>query len=485
MRRYSLRLASVAAIHSTVPADPPIFVFPLSLDTLLDVHRLRSEIVVLQQAVSGTGKNTLVSPTPLDVRSDVSRVLQGVESLYENYDSNVFDDSSAFAFVDHLNTAAETISGTVGNARLDVLKSCLNVGIYRGVRYLYHWYAKFGPRLADALFAHHQATGNGPQGVQSMFPRLAELVNAIMRWLDRVKRAKDAGLLTDLTSEEAISCATLHVPADLYGLNKSTKKKGPISLALPIRYSVQTSKDRCDLGQKIWLEAVSNELILEEICQVDLRLNAGSRSSRSTDLCFVKARCISRGAILDCLLDWLDDDGIFASEKLADLLQHPAALFDVSSRKDNAVAAKILRDPDAALQPLIDRLSSHYDVVETQNTVRELRSTLGTVLDRFSLLKPAKLKRVRRGAETKLMGDVLVPLADPTEPLADLTSPFWHSFLERLCVKSRIFLPQTIVFVVYSMRIILSRAQNLYTAIQTISIQSGQRTIIIVFSSKV
>jgi hypothetical protein len=267
---------------------------------------------------------------------------------------------------------------TTNMAKTSILDRSLRWEIARSNMLLYAWYRDTGPRLALTLVDAHRK-GAGFPGVHRAHPIFARFVHHIYSYVVAQSRQKKAAKkarrqkagttsrirkeptpLHPISSFEVPDAELGSLPFDLYGLRESTSKKR-VALRLPAKRVALDNDDAIyacttKIIQEIW----STELILPPLVSMDKVLGSSKRNLDNLDL--IRDRAITRGAVLQCIVDACGgDDSILASSDMEALLGCPARMFSSRIRQEKKFAAGVLNNPDRNLAHLADWLASRLE----------------------------------------------------------------------------------------------------------------------------
>ena len=242
---------------------------------------------------------------------------------------------------------------------------------------VFEWYSDVGPTTSESLMLIHRT--HGYEFLLKAAPQFAKLVDHIIQFVYRLtidkynepgtsvsKRSKKKTVsqvkLTvyrpdfGLVLEEDIERLS-RVPANFYGLRNPTSQ-------LPVKLPHIKEKD---LGygsdalysaasyclQELW----SAEIIIPKLRKLDETLSGGK--TKNFDAQHVYQRSITRAAILWCIADACNTNGIFASSRIDQFLQSPAIIFQQPLSRERKFAPEVLKQRDIVLQPLFDWIRKH------------------------------------------------------------------------------------------------------------------------------
>jgi hypothetical protein len=247
----------------------------------------------------------------------------------------------------------------------------------RSLMVVFNWYRDAGPKTAEHVLEVHRTKGYDRLKEQS--PMLADLVDHVVwyvyeeqeAWLVN-KRAKKSQKRSRGINESHIvprpedptvehpkfgtrPSDPRKLPYDLYGLRPTKAHERMITLSCLRAFS-----GGCDelyarseaLLQEIW----TAELIIPSLKPID-RTFSSTRRKASADK-DVLDRCLTRGAILQCVADACGTDAIFASTAVKEFLASPSLVFETRLHRDHVFAKHALSNAVSTLEPLFDWLTA-------------------------------------------------------------------------------------------------------------------------------
>lgn len=266
-----------------------------------------------------------------------------------------------------------------------ILERSLRWEIARSYLLLYSWYRQTGPQLAQTLMDIHKSGYPTVEGgypiLHRAHPTFAPLVHHIVSYVitqanetHTAKKAKQRSKLA--VPRNTKSPATLHslspmqispaelpsLPFDLYGLRDGGSSRSKrIPLRLPRAKVALKDVDaiyRCSatILQDIW----SNELILPPMASMEKNLGRGQQKDENIHL--VKCKAITRGAVLQCIIDACGgDESILASSDIEAIIHSPSKIFSSRIEKPLRFAPAVLKDPQTTLAPLSEWIAQELD----------------------------------------------------------------------------------------------------------------------------
>ena len=241
---------------------------------------------------------------------------------------------------------------------------------------VFEWYSEIGPTTTETLMLIHRT--HGYEYLLQEAPQFAKLVDHIIQYIYRlaIRKYNEPGISVSKKNKKTPSQVKLsvhqpdfglvlgedlerlsHVPANFYGLRNSTSQqqvKLPPIKEKDLGYgsdSLYSAASYC--LQELW----SAEIIIPKLKKLDESLSGGK--TKNFDAQHVYQRSITRAAILWCIADACDTNGIFASSGIDQFLQSPAIIFEQPLSRERKFAPEVLKKRDVVLQPLFDWIRNH------------------------------------------------------------------------------------------------------------------------------
>ena len=241
---------------------------------------------------------------------------------------------------------------------------------------VFEWYSDVGPTTSETLMLIHRT--HGYEFLLKEAPQFAKLVDHIIQYVYRltIHKYNEPGTSVSKRKKKTISQVKLtvyqldfglvlaadierlsRIPANFYGLRNSTSQ-------LPVKLPHIKEKD---LGygsdalysaasyclQELWYA----EIIIPKLRKLDETLSGGKM--KNFDSLHIYQRSITRAAILWCIADACNTDGIFASSRIDQFLQSSAIIFEQPLLRERKFAPEVLKQRDIVLQPLFDWIRNH------------------------------------------------------------------------------------------------------------------------------
>jgi hypothetical protein len=241
---------------------------------------------------------------------------------------------------------------------------------------VFEWYSDVGPTTSETLMLIHRT--HGYKFLLKEAPQFAKLVDHIIQYVYRltIHKYNEPGTSVSKRSKKTISQAKLtvyrpdfglvleedierlsRVPANFYGLRILTSQsqvKLPTIKEKDLDYgsdALYSAASYC--LQELW----SAEIIIPKLRKLDETLSGGK--TKNFDAQHVYQRSITRAAILWCIADACNTNGIFASSRIDQFLQSPAIIFEQPLSRERKFAPEVLKKRDIVLQPLFDWIRNH------------------------------------------------------------------------------------------------------------------------------
>ncbi|PPQ82940.1 hypothetical protein CVT24_012856, partial [Panaeolus cyanescens] len=271
---------------------------------------------------------------------------------------------------------------------------------------VYHWNQKNGHQLVSDLLAIHNE--HGFDTLARRWPKYAQLVDHIVRFLaDCFQRDLESTTIVTSSatlSKHKIDCQHIEsmssksvlislqtLPADLYGLIKSTSTSNTISLSpyqqniKPLKFSHRHNMAKEFIytthGPHILLDILSNNIIYPAIQNFDIYTRVKHSARTSTTVETVFQRAVLRGALLDCLQTACGGNAIFFYDGIAPFLHSPTGVFpkpngNTYSGSDKRMYGSIIKQKaDQTKQNLQPFLASLSAIVEQHPSIVRYAAT--------------------------------------------------------------------------------------------------------------
>ncbi|KAL0565027.1 hypothetical protein V5O48_017005 [Marasmius crinis-equi] len=352
-------------------------------------------------------------------------LLMGTQDLATSHTSwnenGSFSGDSAQLLFTNLIFAGQALDSAADVLReVEIMQSASSLSVCRSLRFIYLWRMLFGLNVANRVFDEVSKTGASLSWPKAsvLMVALRELVveEAARRPPKRNKRRKTtnnhsatsgSSVLFPVSSTgvaaqgrrkkgkgkrsaEATVASEWMVPGDLCGLIDSTSANGvpvpPPSPNTPLDDPEAQRAVACDA----FVTVIFNTIIVPHLETLDLYINrsakeAGSNRRRTpTDATSVQACTLIRGALLDSFVDWLDNDGLFASPIILEVLQSLLGMLDVKNRSETKVCNAMLGGGTEVFLALESWLRGNYDASDIQQAGWSLAELLQEALSRLA-----------------------------------------------------------------------------------------------------
>ncbi|KAF9014645.1 hypothetical protein BDZ89DRAFT_1142136 [Hymenopellis radicata] len=322
-----------------------------ALGALLDAESLavqRNAIVNLHNDLRNQRQPASADFLDLPVLSTFPLTLQTTTKMVEDADYRI-NNALGLRVLDTLILACQMPEKARRAEReLDVIRRAIQHISCRSFLFIYHWQVDYGIDLASMLFAL------GEDALQSQYPSFAALTNAIRRFVGDIRDHEPQR--TTFTVEAALVPEPLRLP-----------HHSSFSLYIQKVSDLKLKKGDAQFTPacvRIFVHFIAFNILAYALKEVDQRANR--RNDDNSNLAAVYDRCLIRGAILDCLLDAVDDDGIFCADGVKDVLETPWMVLKSYHHCDK-FAEKLRDTPTAHLRDFFRWLKLHPDGVDIQN----------------------------------------------------------------------------------------------------------------------
>ncbi|KAL0569462.1 hypothetical protein V5O48_012502 [Marasmius crinis-equi] len=401
--RASLDDAKVDAARQALKASDE-HIAPLN--NLFDTSLLQREGETVTELTSRfTREKSGTTQNPVTLLNDSSSLQILARQLDEQDEgTGLFTEIQAEQIIQSLQNAQHThLASNSSSALARINEYAFNLANSRSLLFIYHWVIIYGPRVADTLFPPSRSTTKTPSSLQPLADHIyAQLLE------EKRNSTKASGsykvpasiLPSWITRVSAFSIFELDVPAQ--GLSRTNEQL------------------------KIAFRTAFTEFIAMHTLAVGLRAfdRTHSRAKQTQTHRAILDRCLVRGAILDALLDVLDDDGIFCSPSLIPVLETPWRILGGGNARVEDVARQIRAYSETFLKPITWWMKVQSSRAEVQELGRSMaRQVKQCVSEAYQITMSSTRrtiarqtpKRALRGA-TRLEGAQV----GSNEPLRDI-----------------------------------------------------------------
>ncbi|KAJ6534092.1 hypothetical protein B0H19DRAFT_1080594 [Mycena capillaripes] len=393
-KRKKRKLVKAKSSQKGLPKSAPLVAVSLDhtehLATLLNVDRLAMEVEKVREGRPTHGRasklffTALVSPTLipniLDTCYAQSQKLTTLEHIIDNRQSSKLTIATA-EFTKLMSSAATISQVTAFEQVTSLLTRILRWTSARAHIVIYRWCASIGPSTIKHLFDVHRAEGF--EGFRGNRPLGLVVDHIVQHVCEAMKSNYPNSSLSHGPFGSPVLGDLTHIPGALYGLLETGGKRNipTIKLPNPGRVNLYAACQTC------LLEVLQKAIIMPSLraCK-DMYASTNNRSrTASDDSMFSRAIC--RGAVLDCIVDVCEDEGILSSDAVDTVIDSPWLSFPLS--RSDRVGPALLNRAEITLAPLKDWLSARLQV---NPTIREYSYELGneihTVLLEMSAGEP-------------------------------------------------------------------------------------------------
>lgn len=353
-----------------------------ALVKLFDLDRMSQEYKILEITTLST---ITISTSPLTCQDLVLSTVKWNE-CYEDWSSTT-SMLSHDGLLNHLGSASSTLGKASQLAQnVDIMGHALSLSICRSLRFIYQFRMVFGRDLFTVIVQDYCQTGK--TAVDLKWPMVAELVDTVIVWAQKSQiAAKAAKRKRDgLPKSFELSLA----PEIFASLNVVPSTAVELKVQASVLVGLGTEAQFIEFVQEKLVDILVQTIILPNLTFSDRYINQ-HRSNQAADTSeAVLHRSIIRGAMLDMFVDWLDDDGIFASSLMLKVIASPGLILGDGKDNDKVLAKKILRGY-RVFASLENWLSEEYEVGDVQEVAATLAKTVQESLSRMA--KPMHVNR--------------------------------------------------------------------------------------------
>ncbi|KAK7001419.1 hypothetical protein R3P38DRAFT_2559080 [Favolaschia claudopus] len=327
------------------------------LEALFDLVGLQTEIDSVKQArptqgaasrlfFQASGTRTLVRDV-VDACYIQARAWSGLDLVTDSPSKHASLDIAGAEFI-KLTQTARALPRIASFERItSVLHRNLRSTTARAHIIIFRWCSKIGPATIKALFEIHRS--NGFDGFPGHLP-LGQLIDHIVQFAYSCWPGEK--------NAASIPSHGRFGPSHLYGLLSSVEGSKPKFITLRNPFSRRAPfHSRYSGAQKCLLDVFESAFIIPSVRQCHDFFSSTNHRSRkdNDDSVFQQALC--RGAVLECLVDTCQDDGILVSDSLDAVLRNPWVYFQLG--RSDRVGPALLNNASITLQPLRMWLKDH------------------------------------------------------------------------------------------------------------------------------
>ncbi|KAJ7231690.1 hypothetical protein B0H12DRAFT_1239877 [Mycena haematopus] len=356
--------------------DPKLLVRTEQFLALLSSSTLEQEMESLRRLSSASGNIHLVNPAMLLTHMGELNMTNTWMASYLQYDS-LSNDSSFIRILQVQEAIGQSGVLLHGLEQVSILRHAIQWEMGRILLMVYEWLTDTAPALVDALFLAHI---RGPTVLNAQFHNFARLTEHVMLYTEHckakqkplsrpTKKRRKAVTVTEPEQDSTTPSAGSDVaptssswppseldkvPANLYGLREVTENAKPLHMPAITRHIYDTAESFEKEAKSCLFNILCRELVWIPMVTIDQKLSGTKRRAYGHDA--VHARLISRGAILQCIVDACGE-GILACDALFPVLTTPTALFPSNLSSDQRLMMAVRSKGEGVLQPLRDALA--------------------------------------------------------------------------------------------------------------------------------
>ncbi|KAF8207891.1 hypothetical protein K438DRAFT_1814542 [Mycena galopus ATCC 62051] len=363
---------------------------------LLSSSTLEQELETLQGMVTTTPASSIrvFNPTTLLTQIGEQNITNTWISSYLQYDS--MSNNSSVIRIRRLYEGVQLAAPLLESLeQVSILQHASQWEIGRILLTVYEWLTDTAPALVDALILAHT---RGPASLNRDFPSFALLTDHVMLYKSYLVDVSPSVALED-AADPTISVSTStapingapssststpavwpppkleEVPEGLYELRETTDENKTVEMP-PVKTLYATDESVLTSARSCLLELLCRELVWIPMTDTDASMNSGKRGKRRSIKPLkgkaaavaeekhrhVHARLVSRGAVLQCLVDACGES-ILASGAVFPILTSPTGMFPANLSSDKRFAAAVMSTKkEVTLRPLRDKLAQIIDL---------------------------------------------------------------------------------------------------------------------------
>ncbi|KAJ8075902.1 hypothetical protein PM082_021534 [Marasmius tenuissimus] len=447
-----------------------------ALEQLLDIDNL----VSLSHTTATLSRCRASIPLPKQCKN----LLVGTHNLATLYatwnESRTFSGKSVEDLLTHLTFAGKALgSATTILQEVEIMRSATSLSVCRSLRFIYLWRRLFGPSLAKRVF--DEVSENGKS---SSWKDASVLMKAIQGLIEeealsqepepKSKRSKQHKVSSTLSAVATSSTGSILVSASNDTVREQSKKgKGKRtvedtrqwtlpgnlhglitadlgaassptmdSITFPSPITSDTPLNSPELKREAacntFVTLIFNTIIAPHLGTLDTYITKDTKTAGYTrrpglsDNMSIQARTLLRGALLDLFVDWLNDDGLFASPVILEVLQSPLSMLNINRHMETRVFNSMVRGTEVYLA-LESWLQENHDASDIQQAGWSLAESLQEALSQLGKravsirTHPSKSLRQSQGRTFMEIHDRSKSRVSPNTPLSDLC-PYTDGF---------------------------------------------------------
>ncbi|KAF9068617.1 hypothetical protein BDP27DRAFT_1421790 [Rhodocollybia butyracea] len=337
-----------------------------ALKELLDVQRMSLEYKTLAVIVSKAGSALLVTPAACQVAVDSTSKWN---HCYEEWS----EDTSLLQqdiLLDHLFSAATTLNHAVLLAQnLDIMMSSLSLSICWSLQFIYQFQMVFGWHLFTQIV--QQYLDDGKAAIQQI---QQYCISQNSKWK---RQANPTETPTDSVPEPLLLAEECFASFDL-------QDKPVVTIPIPSKsQSLHTQELLVGFAQQCLVQILVKSVISPGLASFDKYINQYRENAPAPTASAIFHCCIICGAFLDALVDWLDNDSLFASKVMLQVVSNPILLLDTGKHGDVFVASQILLGHNV-FASVASCLVKEFEAGEVQEVVFELSEIVSDGLSQMA-----------------------------------------------------------------------------------------------------
>ena len=350
-----------------------------NLSNLLSPITINKEVVDLEKTYAGSRPKDFYKPDNTSSMIELwagqqywNSFLNGILALLPK--DSMQAHAIQFQLVKNVNEVIPKMEASV--QKINIIKCSFCYRTCCALVKVFKWYSDIGPTTSETLMLIHWT--HEYEFLLQEAPQFAKLVDHIIQYVycHSIHKYNEPGISVSKRNKKTPSQVKLsihqpdfglvlgedlerlsHVPANFYGLKNSTSQqqfKLPPIKEKDLDYrsdSLYSAASYC--LQELW----SAEIIIPKLKKLDESLSGGK--TKNFDEQHVYQCSITRAAILWCIADACDTNGIFASSQINQFLQSLAIIFEQPLSWERKFAPEVLKQWDVVLQPLFDWIRNH------------------------------------------------------------------------------------------------------------------------------
>ncbi|KAF9069564.1 hypothetical protein BDP27DRAFT_1420864 [Rhodocollybia butyracea] len=204
----------------------------------------------------------------------------------------------------------------------------------------------FGRHLFTQIV--QQYLDDGKAAVERQWPRFSALVHSVVIWIQQIQQYRISQNSKRKRGANPTETPTDSVPEPLLLAEEcfalfDLQDKPVVTIPVPSKsQSLHTQELLVGFAQQCLVQILVKSVISPGLASFNKYINQYRENAPTPTASAIFYCCITRGAFLDALVDWLDNDSLFASKVMLQVVSNPILLLDTGKHGDAFIASQIL-----------------------------------------------------------------------------------------------------------------------------------------------